>query len=311
MADINYIFLSSLSLIILGFIVKKLNIITEEGGKSIAKLIINVTLPALILRVASTLDIQATLLLIPFICILFSFLVLGIVLLVFRRIQRDQKGLCVITAIGFNMGLFAFPLIESAWGVEGLQYIAMMDIGNAFMIFVVSYTIANVLSPKNQTDGQTTTVSSKKIIKGILKSAPLMCYILALSVNISGMEFPAIMMDILDILSRANTALTLILLGIYINFRFDKSQWSLVLKVLIIRYSIGLTIGILLFLWLPFPLLFRAVIMVGLILPLSMTAVPYAVELGYQEKIAGMVTNFSIIISFALMWMIVLFIGPI
>ncbi len=309
MADINYIFLISLSLILLGFIVKKLNIITEEGGKSIAKLIINVTLPALILRVASTLDIQPTLLLLPFICILFSFLVLAVMFLIFRHSARDQKGLCVITVIGFNMGLFAFPLIESVWGVEGLQYIAMVDIGNAFMIFVIAYSIGTYFSQKNQLEGQVKSVNAKDIFKGMLKSAPLMCYVVALSVNLSGLEFPIIMMDILDIISRANTALTLILLGIYINFRFEKSQWKLVLKVLIIRYSLGLTIGILLFLWLPFPWLFRAIILVGLILPLSMTAVPYAVELGYQEKVAGMITNFSIIISFALMWIIILLIG--
>jgi hypothetical protein len=42
MADINYTFFLSLTIIAIGFIVKKLKIITEEGGKSIAKLILNV-----------------------------------------------------------------------------------------------------------------------------------------------------------------------------------------------------------------------------------------------------------------------------
>lgn len=307
MADINYIFLLSLSIIVLGFVVKKLKIVTEEGGKMLAKLILNVTLPALILLVASTIKIELTLLLLPLICALFSFLVLAFSFIAFKNRSRDEKGLITISVIGFNMGLFAFPLIESIWGVEGLQYIAMVDIGNAFMIFVISYSIGSIFSPKNQAEGKQ--VNGKHIVKSLLKSVPLMSYIIALSVNIGGLKFPVFVIDLLNILSRANMALTLLLLGIYLNFKFEKAQWNLVIKILIIRYSFGIIVGVLLFLWLPFVTLFRAIILVGLVLPLSMATVPYAVELGYNEKLVGMTTNLSIIISFSLLWIFMLLLG--
>ena len=35
--------------------------------------------------------------------------------------------------IGLNIGNFAFPIIDSIWGMDGLQYMIMIDIGNAFV----------------------------------------------------------------------------------------------------------------------------------------------------------------------------------
>lgn len=307
MADINYTFFLSLTIIAIGFIVKKLKIITEEGGKNIAKLILNVTLPAMIFNIVSTLDIDPNFLLLPFICVFFSSIIVVFSFVLFRKSSKETKGLLLMTTIGFNMGLFAFPLIEGIWGEKGLQLIAMLDIGNAFIIFVLSYTIGAVFSPRNQSEGKS--INFKQIIKNLLKSIPLMSYIISLAINFSGLSFPPFILDLLDIISRSNMALTLLLLGIYLNFKFEKSQWNLVLKVLIIRYSFGLGIGILLFVFLPFPELYRKIILIGLILPLSMALIPFSVEFGYNDKIVGTTTNLSIIISFSLMWIILLLLG--
>ena len=44
MVDVNYVFLLSLTIILLGFFLKTLNIITEENGKVIAKIIFNIVM---------------------------------------------------------------------------------------------------------------------------------------------------------------------------------------------------------------------------------------------------------------------------
>ncbi|MGV9173434.1 MAG: AEC family transporter, partial [Promethearchaeia archaeon] len=51
MTDPNLVFFLSLAIILIGYLIKRANIISEEEGKGIAKLIINVTLPALIFDV--------------------------------------------------------------------------------------------------------------------------------------------------------------------------------------------------------------------------------------------------------------------
>ena len=148
MADVNYIFFLSLTIILLGFIIKKLNLITQENGRVIAKLIINVTLPALILSVVTNIKINITLILLPFICFGFNLIVVTFSAIIFRNKKKELKGAILMAVIGFNIGLFAYPIIEGIWGEQGLIYIAMFDVGNAFIIFAISYSIGSYFSRK-------------------------------------------------------------------------------------------------------------------------------------------------------------------
>ena len=307
MVDVNYVFLLSLVIIILGFILKKLKIITEENAKVIAKIVYNVTLPAIILMVMSTLEINMALILIPIIMIVFSLSLLVFALILFRNIPRERKGLILMTVIGFNVVHLAFPLVEGIWGEEGFQYIALVDMGNAIIIFLVCYLIASIYSPKIESEGLE--VNLKYIGKKLIKSTPLIAYIIGLSINISGTILPDFIMYLLSILGRANTALTLLILGIYLNFRFEKTEWELIIKVLIIRYSIGLLIGFILFFYLPFNHVYRIIILIALILPVGLATIPFSLEFDYDERITNMMVTLTIIISFSLMWILVLVLG--
>ncbi|MHA1491393.1 MAG: AEC family transporter [Promethearchaeota archaeon] len=308
MADVNYIFLLSLAIIVIGYIVKKLNIITEENGKVIAKIIFNITLPAVILKITSVIEFDPTLIFLPLITISFSLIMAIIGMIIFRNYSKTTKGLMLMAIIGFNIANFAFPLIEGIYGQEGLQYIALVDAGNAFSIFVVCYIIASIFSPIIQAEDKKK-IDIKYIAKQLITSAPLMSYVIALSINLSGLDMPIFVIDLLDILARANTALILLLLGIYLSFKFEKKEWNIILKVLVIRYSFGITIGLLLFFFLPanqFNPLFRVIIAVSLILPIGMAVIPFSVEFEYNEKLMSMMVNLSIIISFILSWFFIL-----
>jgi hypothetical protein len=149
----------------------------------------------------------------------------------------------------------------------------------------------------------------KEIGKNLLKSIPLMSYIIAIIINVvlnvSGASLPVFFSDVLTTLSSANAALMLLLLGIYLNFKFEKSEWSIVLKILIIRYGFGIIIGLILFFTLPFTDLYRLIVLIMLVLPPGMTLLPYIIEFEYNEKVVGMVVNISIFISFILMFFLI------
>ena len=307
MTNVNYIFLLSLTIIAIGYILKKLNVISEENGKTIAKVVFNVTLPALILNVIISIEITPSLGLITLISIIYCIPILLLAFFIFKNYPKEIKGVIFMAVIGFNVGHFAYPLIEGIWNEEGLKYIAMFDIGNAVVIFVICYVLGLIYSPKN--DFQDKKELVKNILFKLLKSAPLMSYILALILNFLNIEFPIFALDLLDILSRANMALTLLLLGIFLNFKFEKSQWKNASIVLIIRYSFGLVIGLILFFFLPFDQLYRGILAIALILPIGLAIIPFTVEFEYNEKFAGMVTNLTIIISFILVWIVILVLG--
>ncbi len=307
MTDVSYVFLLSLTVIVIGYILKKFNIISEENGKTIAKVVFNVTLPALILSVISSIEITPSLGLITLISLLYCIPIISLAFFFFKDYPREMKGLIFMAVIGFNVGHFAYPLIEGIWSEEGLKYIAMFDIGNAIVIFVICYVLGLIYSPKNNFQDKKELL--KNILLKLLKSAPLMSYIIALILNLINIDFPLFVSDLLDILSRANMALTLLLLGVFLNFKFEKAQWKNVIIVLLIRYSFGLLIGLMLFFLLPFDQLYRGILAIALILPIGLAIIPFAVEFGYNERFAGMVTNLTIIISFMLLWVVIILLG--
>jgi len=101
----------------------------------------------------------------------------------------------------------------------------------------------------------------------------------------------------------------LLLLGIYLNFKFERSEWNTIIKVLLIRYSIGLSTGLLLFILLPsnqFEFLFRIIIAISLILPIGLAVIPFAVEFDYNQNLITIISNLTIIISFVLIWILII-----
>jgi len=307
MTNPNYVFFLSLTIIFIGFIIKKLGILTTQDGKIIAKLVLNVTLPALVLDVFSNIEIYPTLVLLPFLAFGYSLLVATFTYLFYRGCKNRYKGLLMMCSVGFNIGLFAYPLIRGIWGEVGMEYIIMFDLGNSFVVFILGYTLGSLYSPKIKPHSEKLNI--KAIMKRVFSSVPLIILFLALIINLSGLILPLFLTDLLDILSRANMALTLLVLGIFVDFQFDKSYWKYVVRVLLTRYGFGLLIGFILLFVLPFGLEFNALILVGLVLPIGMSAIPFSVELGYDEKLTSMMVNLTNIISFGFIWVIVLLIG--
>ena len=310
MTDVNVVFLISIFIVAIGYLIKRLGIIKEENGDVIAKIIFNVTLPAVILKFTSTIQFELSLLLLPLVNLAFGLIMAAIGILSFRKRPNHLKGAMIMTMVGFNVAHFFFPLVEGIWGAAGMQYIALVDAGNAFTIFVLCYIIASIYSPKNHEEGVKTDL--KFILKRLIKSAPLMSYVVALTINFSGITIPIIFSELIDVFARANTALALLLLGIFLNFKFEKAEWISIIKVLTLRYALGLFVGLMLFFFLPtsiFDPLFRIIICLSLLLPVGLAVIPFSVEYDYDQKFVTMIVNLSIIISFILIWVLILILG--
>jgi predicted permease len=305
--DINATFLISLAIIAIGYTIKRLHLIKEANGDILAKIIFNITLPAVILKYTTSVHFEISLILLPLINISFGILMALIGLIITREKPKSIKGLALMTMIGFNVVHFSFPLVEGIWGANGMQLITLVDAGNAFSIFVLSYLLGTIYSPNNHLEKEK--LEFKFVGKKLLKSAPLLTYIVALLINFSGIIIPEFFTELIDVMARANTALALLLLGIFLNFRFERSEWITISKVLIIRYSVGIVLSLFLFFLLPasiFSPLVRIIISISLILPIGVATIPFSIELGYNEKVTTMLVNLSLVISFILVWVFIL-----
>ncbi|WP_339061331.1 AEC family transporter [Tepidibacillus marianensis] len=298
MNNIHEQFIVSILIILIGYLIKKTGLITKKEGNVLNRIIMNVTLPALILKVFSTMNIEGELLLLSLISILFGVFMYLITKIIFKNEPREDRGILIISNIGFNIGLFAYPFVESIWGAKGLQYIAMFDMGNAVTIFGLAYIVAAMHSPN------TVQIDVKYILKKMFTFVPFVSYIITLIISFSHIQLPSLMMKVISNISMANNFLVLLVLGIYLDFSFEKSQIKKIVKFISVKYSIGIVVAIILYKILPFGPLFNATVLLGLILPTGMAVLPYTIENQLNDKIAGGVINLTNIISFGLMWFI-------
>lgn len=305
MTDANTAFAVSMSIVALGYLLKRTGVIGEGGGEVLARLVFTLTLPALILRTFMDTEVTASLAVLPLACLGHGALVLGFSRWLHRGLPRRERGLALISSAGFNNGLFAFPIVEQIWGPQGIQYLAMFDIGNVFLLMAVNYIIGDLHA--SGSGGLRADLGFA--LKSLARSVPLMTYLAALGINLTGMPVPGPLLSLVETVARANMPLALLLLGVYLHFRFEPSWVKRAASVLAVRYLFGLGMGTALFLILPYGLLLRELLLIGLLLPIGLVTIPYAVRFGFDRALAGTLVNLTNLISFALMWAVVALVG--
>ena len=116
----NQEFLYIIIIIALGYLLKRLNILKEKDGEVISKIIFKISLPALVLVTFDSVKIETSLILLPVIVLIYGLITACLGLLVFKNEERELKGSFLMLS-GFNVGLFAFPLVFAIWGMEGIN----------------------------------------------------------------------------------------------------------------------------------------------------------------------------------------------
>src|SRR5699024_7160257 len=101
LSSFNEQFLLAVLIITIGYILKKFNIITEQDGESLSRIIFNITLPSLIIVSFTDITIEPSL----FLLIVFGFVYglmmafLGIYL--FRKSDKSTRGMQTMLISGF------------------------------------------------------------------------------------------------------------------------------------------------------------------------------------------------------------------
>ncbi|RCW49812.1 MULTISPECIES: AEC family transporter [Halanaerobium] len=299
MSQINFTFLISLSIILITYLFKKVSIIDQTDGNTLVKIVMNITLPSLIITVFSNIDLSVNLIFLPLICILYGLISWLLARKIFIKLPRYNKGSLVISLLGFNIGLFAYPFVENIWGTQGLQYIAFFDMGNAVIIFGLTYIVASFYNE------QKAEYSIKTIFKKLIRFIPLMSYFLALILSLTNINISnTIIYSILEKFATINGPLVLMILGLYLDFSLERSEIKGIFRVISFKYIFGLLIGISLYYILPFEKLYRAVILISLIMPTGMAVIPYSLENNLNLKLSASIVNLTNIMSFTLLWVV-------
>jgi malate permease and related proteins len=301
----NQEFLYIIIIIAFGYLLKRLNILQEKDGEVISKIIFKITLPGLVLVTFDSVKIETSLIVLPAIVLVYGIITACLGLFVFKNEERELKGSLLMLSSGFNVGLFAFPLVYAIWGIEGLTYFSMFDVGSSFVVFGICFIFASYFSEEGLK------LNPVEILKKLGKSIPLMTYLIASILNLIHIQLPDTIINVASKISGANMPLSLLLLGLFLNFKFDKQYIKPMMKFLAFRYGLGLIVGLVLYFILPFDIMFRNTILIGLLLPVAASALTFAVEFKYSTdstRFIATMSNITILVSIVILYIFANFI---
>lgn len=291
-------FIIIILLIALGYILKRINYFKANDSQVFSTLVLNVTLPSLVIVNLNKAELDISLSILPIMMILYGVVAKVIVIWFFIKYDNQIRGATGMMIASLNIGLFAYPLVEAIWPKTGMIYFGMADIGGAIIMFGVTYFVGSYFSSAGDS------FDFKYLGKNILKSVPLMTYIIMFILNMLDIHFPEPMIDFFSVLSGANMPLSMILLGLMLNFSIDRRFLPIALKYIAAHYGLGIIAGLCVYYFLPVDdQMIKTTLQVAWLLPVGVAIIPYSIQFKYKTlPLVGMVTNLTIVISIIILY---------
>ena len=255
-------------IILMGYGLKKIGLLSQSDLPVFSKLVTKITLPAAIIHNFSQATMDVSMLVIVLIGFLCSgaYAVIGYGL--FAKGTRDQKAFGLVNASGYNIGCFTMPFVQGFLGAPGAGKGGAGD--------------------KHQI---------RRIVIQLLKSIPFDCYVIMTALTMAGLRLPVFMDQVAETVGNANTFLSMTMIGLGLELHMTREQTGSVAKILGTRFAVSAVLAVLFYQFLPFSLEIRRTLAILMFGPVSALGVPYTSMLEGDVNLASAVNSASIILG--------------
>ncbi len=208
MAVLNQVFVL-FSLILVGFVVKKLNVVSDEFQAGIAPLIMNVTLPAFILS-SMNFEFSVETLKSSGLLVVISFALYGLAFIfskLYSKVVKNDDGKRAVieyTIMFSNTGYMGYPVVAQLFGEKGVFYAAVYNL--SFNILIWTYGV-DLLSGKSSSG-----LPLKERLKALINPG-LIAVVLGFVIFVLNWSFPKPVADLLAMIGSTTTPLSMMFIG--------------------------------------------------------------------------------------------------
>ena len=211
-------------MMVLGFFLKKINIMNDATVKQVNNVIFRVFLPLMIFKNVYESDINSVFdpKLIGFAAVSVIALVITLFLII-PLIEKDDKkrGVLIQGLFRSNFVIFGLPVTEALCG-SGASGSASVLV--AIIIPIFNFTAVITLEAFGDKKA-----GIKKVIKGIVTNPLIIASVIGLVISFIGFKFPSVVEKSISSISGITTPLALIMLGASINFKAVKGNLKQIL----------------------------------------------------------------------------------
>ncbi len=120
----------------LGMLCRRIGFLTREGVDTLKKVVVNLTLPAVLLSAFATAEYSVSTIAIPVVMFLLCCVALALGFLVVRLLRMKSR-LAPFIASGFEAGMLGYALFVLLFPDKSLSGFAMLDIGHTLFVFTL------------------------------------------------------------------------------------------------------------------------------------------------------------------------------
>jgi len=271
-----------------GVIARRRGWIAPPQAAKMVQLVVFVGLPALFLASVSRMPLDRELLALPAIAIIVVLATLLVARAVGRRmvLPRASLGAFVVSSMSINTAVL-LPFVIVPWGQQAVSELALFDLGYSLVEATVLCGVAA------RYGGRSTGALAP--LRGALSFPPLWALVVALCINLAGVDLPAGLTTALDLIGRTIVLLVLVAMGVLFDGRLWRSAG--VIGVLVLRILFGLFVGYACVEAFGLTGLERATVLLGSAAPIGFTAVVLASREHLDRELAASAASLSILFA--------------
>lgn len=224
----------------IGMLLNKTQLIKRDGMEALKNLVVNITLPAVLLRSFATTTYSLSSLVIPLsifvICLLAWLIGKGA-----AKLFKLPSPFIPFLTTGFEAGMLGYTLYEMLCGAEHTANFAIVDLGQVLFVFT-AYKLLLAFTTQRAEDADI-----KKLLGDMLRSPIIIAILAGILIGASGLYTALIPCGVSGIFSSAlefvaapTSVLILLVIGYDLDLRGIK--WRAVSKTLALRLGIMLVL---------------------------------------------------------------------
>ncbi len=283
-----------LLIVILGFLVKKAGVLTREDGAALSRVVMNITLPCAILISFRTFVFDWKFMLIPLVSFVVNPLMLLLGWALTKQKSRNERIFYMLSMPAYNIGNFTLPFVSGMLGSEGVVASCLFDMGNAPMCLGGNFVFTSMAV------GEKPGRSLTRSLLNIFKKPAFTVYVIMLLLSAFSLSLPDIVFDFAGLISPANAPMVMLMIGLMLEFKMDKTRLKEVIVVNASRLVLAFIIAFLFYAFAPFAYEVRKAVAITAFAPIASSAASFVVELKGDVELIGFASTLSIITALIL-----------
>lgn len=283
-------------MIVVSYLLKRAGILSKEDGVAIARVVLNLTLPCAVLVSFRSFVFDWSYMLIPLISFMSNILMLSVGFMISRGKSREERIFYMLELSAYNIGNFTLAFVTGLLSTAGVVASCLFDMGNSPMSVAINAVITQIAVGDM--------MSHRRAFRSLLSvfTRPAFdAYIIMLIFSALPVSLPDRVFEFAGLISPANGPLAMIMIGLMLEFRLDKSKLKEVVVVNVLRLLLAVAIAFLFFKFAPFPYEVRKAVAITAFAPISSASPAFVAEMKGDIALVGFASTVSIALALILM----------